>query len=184
MRFSTGSLLATLTAFFTGISAGHDSLYHYAEASLKPAAGVVEFAFSIHVGDLASARALGADPNAVSLDCLLNRRPEEIEAVRAEARDLIESTIHFDGEHPASWILPDAMMLSRDPAACEGARPGFLIATCQLPASGPMPRLNYLAGAQKRLLLVVARPGRFPLVRDLAPGSVEALVLVQPPSRS
>lgn len=153
----------------------HDSLYHYAEIISQQGGSGIELAFSIHIGDLASARALGAEDTSNSLVCLKGRGIGEIEALCAEAAAMLAATVRIEAGEGGRWTFPDAAELSKDPSAFEGARPGFLIATLKLSETGPPPCLKYSSEAQKRLLLVIPRPGRFPIVRDLAPGASEIL---------
>lgn len=172
-----------LVALIPILGSAHDSLYHYAEVTRAPGSGSVEIAFSIHIGDLPGARAFGAEETSNSLACLKGRGVDEIEALCAEAAALLAETVRIeegDGDH---WTFPDALELSRDPSAFEGARPGFLIATLKLSTDGAPPCLRYLPEAQKRLLLVVPRPGQFPIVRDLGPGASELLTTTASSSR-
>lgn len=163
----------------------HDSLYHYAEVILIPGKPEVGVAFSIHIGDLASARALGAEPTATSLECLRGRSLAEVAAVEREAMQWIEKAVRLEvaeaSGRASPWVFPDAAEISKNPERFEGARPGFLVAMATVSAGDRGSTLNYAAHAGKRLLLVIPRPGRFPLVKDLPPGSSEIL---PPPSSS
>lgn len=177
----------TCVALASVPAGGHDSLYHYAEVILMPGKPEVGVAFSIHIGDLATARALGAEPTATSLECLRGRSPAEVAAVEDEAAQWIASAVRLDaGDAPGKespWVFPDPAELSKNPELFEGARPGFLVATAIVPVEGFGPALVYAAHAEKRLLLVIPRPGQFPLVRDLAPGSSEILPVPSSPPK-
>jgi hypothetical protein len=168
-------------ALSAAVVRGHDSLYHYVE--VRPGGeSAVEVTFSIHAADLASARALGADPAGNDLAWLRGRPEPEIAALLADARTFVTGTftLGVDGtpvDLAEALRFPAAARLSADPAASEAARPGFLEATLVLPAGARVLSLAHAATSGKRLLLVLNRPGAFPVVRDLAPGDSAPITL-------
>lgn len=182
-RFQAFLLPAALSA--AGVAMGHDSLYHYME--VRPGLeSAVEVTFSIHAADLASARALGADPAGNDLAWLRGSSESEIAALLAEARTFVIGTFSLgvDGtpvDLAGALRFPAAARLSADPAASEAARPGFLAATLVLPAGSRVLSLAHAAASGKRLLLVLNRPGAFPVVRDLASGDTAPLILTSDP---
>jgi hypothetical protein len=164
-----------------GVVRAHDSLYHYIE--VRPGGETaLEVTFSIHAADLASARALGADPAGNDLAWLQGRSESEIAALLADARAFVTGTFSL-GIEGAPLDLAEALrfpapsLLAADPAANEAARPGFLEATIVLPAGTRALSVVHAAGSGKRLLLVLNRPGAFPIVRDLAPGDSAPVTL-------
>lgn len=180
-----GLFLLITAALSTGVVRGHDSLYHYVE--VRPGReSAVEVTFSIHAADLASARALGADPAGNDLAWLRGRPESEIAALLADARTFVTGTFSLGADGAAIDLaealrFPAAARLSADPAASEAARPGFIEATLVLPAGTRVLSLAHAATSGKRLLLVLNRPGAFPVVRDLAPGDTAPLTLTSDP---
>lgn len=160
-------------------STAHDSLYHYLEVTIPRGGGPAQITFSVHAADLASARALGADPTATDLTWLEGRTTAELAPVLADARRFFEETFDLRRQEIPIDLgkevrFPEAGVLA---AGIEAARPGFLVGTLSLPADATEVRLLHLIGSDKRLMVVVNRPGAFPEVRDLAPGDSTTLAL-------
>lgn len=157
--------------------AAHESLYHYVEITLPRGKGSVEVAFSVHAAELASARALGADPAGTDLAWLQGRTEAEFAPLLAESRRFFAATfgLHLPDE---TIDLAAEVRFPADPAlaaGAEAARPGFLVATLRLPTEAAGLELLHRPDSGKRLMVVVNRPGAFPEVRDLAPGDTTTL---------
>lgn len=160
----------------------HDSLYHYLEVSFPREGGPPQIAFSLHAADLESARTLGADPTSTDLSWLRNRASTEVAPLLEEGRMYLSKafSLVMGGRELAlgeSLKFPENGILATEG---EAARPGFLIATLSLPESTGSLELHYAPTAGKRLMVVVNRPGRFPEVRDLAPGETTDIDLSKP----
>lgn len=180
------AILIAAAFFAGGVLRGHDSLYHYVEVRTGHGKGG-ELTISIHGADLAAARALGADPSGNDLSWLRGKPQSGIEVLLADARALVTGTfsLGIDGvavDLAASLRFPPAARLSADPDAAEAARPGFLEATLVVPVGARVLTLAHAATSGKRLLLVLNRPGAFPVVRDLAPGDSVPLTLTPAPN--
>lgn len=176
------SVLIPAILVWTGFAGAHDSLYHYVEVRLADAAAP-EVTFSIHAAELASARVLGADPAGNDLEWLRGRTEAEIKTLLAEAVTLVTDTFTLaaDGgpvELAKTLRFPAPALLAANPAGNEAARPGFLEATLVLPAGTRVLTVGHGPDSGKRLMLVLSRPGAFPLVRDLAPGESAPLNLI------
>lgn len=183
MRARSRSLPFLLPAILAGagVAGAHDSLYHYAEARIGEGAAV-EVTFSIHAADLASARALGADPAGVDLEWLRGRTESEVGALLADAKAFVTGAFSLGADGRAvdlaeSLRFPAPALLASNPGGAEAARPGFLEATVVLPAGTRVLTLGHAPVSGKRLLLVLSRAGAFPRVRDLAPGESATLIL-------
>ncbi len=161
----------------------HDSLYHYAEIGEAPGGGGCEMSVSIHAAELATARSLGAAPDSNDLIWLRGGVESAIATLLAEARALAATcfTVEIDDAalelDSARLRFPSAASLRERPEDSDAARPGFLVGTLQLPSGAHRLVVRLSPDSGKRLLLVVRRPGAFPLVRDLAPGESEILLL-------
>jgi len=157
----------------------------------------VELSFSIHAAELPGAREAGADPDSVDLAWLGEMDEAAFELLLEEAREFVAKRFRLcrgtplpaPGGHSGGigkeagaaeaglvriegrLVFPSHASLRADPESAEGARPGFLVGTVELESEALAGlSLEYSSDAEKRLLLVVNRPGSFPSVRDLAPG--------------
>lgn len=177
--FKSGFLILALLAIPL---AAHDSLYHYVEISSPRNGEGAEIAFSIHAADLESARALGADPAGTDLAWLRDRTAAEVAPLLLEARVFLAKT--FTLRNQGELVpLDEAVRLPETGALAAGeeaARPGFLVGTLRLPPGASELELLHSPTSGKRLMVVIARPGAFPEVRDLAPGEKTTITLSKP----
>jgi len=162
-------------------------LYHQIEVDLQNP-GRLGIRFTIHAPELPSAVAGGVDPAAVDDAWLSSRSNEELAALVSEARSLISRCfeMRFTGnrplqlEHNLAFGSPETI---RRPRTANPPPPACLEATLEAANPGPPQELKIRLApdAEKRLLLVVTRPGSFPATRDLAAGERTSIPLPNPP---
>jgi len=159
----------------------HDSFYHYLELTPPRDGRAGEVAFSVHAADLAVAIAMGADSSKSDLTWLKDREPAEITAMLDEARKVVIGSFYLEIDGlPLDGMglhFPDPERLRSGAADAEAARPGFLVALFALDAAAATLEIRLSPTSGKRLLFVVNRPGRFPEIRDLAPGESTTFAL-------
>lgn len=173
-------LLPLLLALAAGVAGAHDSLYLYAEVRLpdRGEGGGGELVFSVHAAELPSAAALGADPLGTSLDWFERADGPARGLLLGEAADYVARTfeVSLDGTNPRpagaerGFDLVWPSFPAEESEAATAARPGFLAASASLPPGSRRVIVRLSPLAEKRLLVVINRPGAFPKVHDLAPG--------------
>ncbi|MDF1852063.1 MAG: hypothetical protein P1U85_14575 [Verrucomicrobiales bacterium] len=152
---------------------GHDSLYQYLEVS-QDSAGRRTLAISIHLADFASE--FGIDSNRSDLAWWSKLDPRDQDRVRREAGDFLHSSFLFSDPLFAK-SLAASLLGAEINDENEPARPGCVLVIAEIP-----PRLEKLEWVyqsdQKRLMVILTRPGQFPQVLDRAAG--ERVILPLP----
>ena len=160
-------------------SPGHDSLYNYVEIQIHEESLSIEF--SVHAAEIAGD--LGIDPTETDTSWFLKLSEDETKSLLTKADQFISQSYRISGN---SFPLDDDGSLAihfEEPQTLRkmwrkevSTRPGSLpgkITSSQLPAAIQIEYLN----PEKRLLLVINRPGAFPKAYDIAPGESKKLTL-------
>lgn len=185
----TPSILAVVCLLIpAGNARAHQTLTHNIEVNLHDPARVRVFV-TVHAPELPSALAAGADPGAVDAAWLRERTDAELSALFDESRAFLAETFDLTlagaaPKPPAPDPLFETPAQIRDPAYDNGLPPGCLLVTLEFENPGP-PReleLRFSKTAEKRLLLAIARPGKFPEIEDLAPGDTTRVALPEAPT--
>jgi hypothetical protein len=159
-------LAAALLCALCSPGISHDSLYDYLEIRFLKL-DRIEIALSVHAADFS--HRVPVDLSSVETDWFDALSSSEKTELIARANQSVNAALKFtisDGASDAAFPVPEI-----PPTALidSGARPGSLIATSTLPEATKHLTLHY--SGQKRLMVVVIRPGAFPKVHDLAPES-------------
>jgi hypothetical protein len=155
----------------------HESLYNYVEIRF-PEEGGVEVEYALHAADYAIP--FGVDP-AETDSSWFGRLPEAdrakvIGAVNESLQAGLGITTNSPGIRMEVPVVGPGDSLSLD----EGPRPGCLCGSQILPAIPDAITFTY-RNPDKRLMIVVNRPGAFPEVHDLGAG--ESFTLTSGPKR-
>lgn len=150
-------------------SGGHDSLYQVLELRENDD-GRSCLSINVHAAELASD--FGIDPLRADLDWLAELDSGQRRRLLRRADAFLARTFEFSSGKLRGQ-LENQLSRSREgnsnPEA-GSARPGCLVATLDLPNEADEFLLRYRS-SEKRLMVVINRPGRFPEVLDFAPGA-------------
>ncbi|MDF1860834.1 MAG: hypothetical protein P1U87_11520 [Verrucomicrobiales bacterium] len=174
------SLVAALLCFTHSPGISHDSLYDYLEIRFLEN-NHIEVTLSVHAADFSNRESV--DLSSVETDWFRALPPSEKAELIARANQSVSSAVAFslqEGNAPdTTFPVPT---IPRTATIDSGARPGSLIASAILPESADRLVLRY--SGEKRLMVVVIRPGAFPKVHDLAPDSTGEFPLRPAPEQN
>ncbi len=173
-----GLLLWALVTLLLPHARAHQELHHNIELDLRQMekVGNLELIFTIHAPELV----VGLEEAASALydsDWLAQRSNQELNQLMTLGRKYLAGrfTLGIDDSEPVDlasrFTFEDADAIRS--GGTRGLSPGCLEASLVLSApEGPgRLRLDHAADSGKRLLLVIDRPGAFPEVIDVAPGT-------------
>ncbi len=151
----------------------HDSLYQYLEIHCEPS-GEVAVLLTAHAAEFSADP--DVDPASVETQWFEALSREEQQALIAKANAFLQVSfgLHLTLDDGSQAPLPIPKILPSAPIDAE-ARPGSFTAEGRLPANAETLTVTY--GGEKRLLVALIRPGMFPNIRDLAPGSRDTFAL-------
>lgn len=151
-------------------TSAHDSLYNYIEVRINPDSEI-RIDFSVHGPELAIT--YGVDPLTTDTSWLDVLSPDQAKKLLDDAGSFILKTFQVCSADEnlltaSDLFLPTLPEVKESWKMSEGARPGSFVGTLLLPTSLESVTFQY-GKADKRLMLVVTRPGSFPKVYDIGP---------------